>query len=233
MCTTGSDPGVHRACVLGVARALVLSPVYTPREAAVVHGGDSGCTMGVMIDLALHSTTVAPALLGSVLHGPNGAGRIVETEAYGGAEDPASHAARGLTARTEPMFGPAGVLYVYLIYGMYHCANVVTGPVGDGQAVLIRALEPLGDVTAMRAARPTAKRDVDLTNGPGKICQALGIDRSHDGLDLHGEESLVRLELADPQRAEYVTQTTRIGLSVGQETPWRWYLTESGSISKR
>jgi|GEM_PF-5538285 len=81
-----------------------------------------------MIDLSHHASLVAPALLGSVLHGPNGSGRIVETEAYGGAEDPASHAARGLTPRTEPMFGLAGVLYVYLIYGMYHCANVSPTP---------------------------------------------------------------------------------------------------------
>ena len=186
-----------------------------------------------MIDLSQHSTNVAPALLGSVLHGPTGSGRIVETEAYGGAEDPASHAARGLTPRTEPMFGPAGVLYVYLIYGMYHCANVVTGPDGDGQAVLIRAIEPFGDLAGMRRARPKARRDFDLTNGPGKLCQALGIDRGHDGLNLCDPASAVRLELCTAEAAGDVVQTTRIGLSVGQDTPWRWYLGGNPWISKR
>lgn len=186
-----------------------------------------------MIDLSQHSTVVAPALLGSILLGPNGSGVIVETEAYGGAEDPASHAARGLTPRTEPMFGPGGILYVYLIYGMYHCANVVTGPEGDGQAVLIRALEPVGDLTPLRAGRPKAKRDLDLTNGPGKLCQALDIDRRHDGVDLRSETAPVRLELAAPTGDVLVTQTTRIGLSVGKDTPWRWYLTDNPWVSRR
>ena len=186
-----------------------------------------------MIDLSHHASLVAPALLGSVLHGPNGSGRIVETEAYGGAEDPASHAARGLTPRTEPMFGLAGVLYVYLIYGMYHCANVVTGPDGDGQAVLIRAIEPLEITKAMRAARPKARRDVDVSNGPGKLCQALGIDRSHDAFDLTNPASAVCLELQKPIMASKVTQETRIGLSVAQETPWRWYVSDSAWVSKR
>ncbi|MFT7473724.1 MAG: DNA-3-methyladenine glycosylase [Verrucomicrobiales bacterium] len=188
------------------------------------------CTPGS--DLAEHSTVVAPALLGSILHGPNGSGRIVEVEAYAGAEDPASHAARGLTRRTEPMFGPAGVLYVYLIYGMYHCANVVTGPEGDGQAVLIRALEPTGDPTLMRAARPKAKRDIDLTNGPGKLCQALGIDRSHDRLDLLDPQSVVQLTLIEPDRSLGVVQSTRIGLSAAKETPWRWHIRDNPWASK-
>ncbi len=188
---------------------------------------------GVVIDLGQHSTVVARALLGSILHGPNGSGRVVETEAYGGAEDPASHAARGLTPRTEPMFGPAGILYVYLIYGMYHCANVVTGPEGDGQAVLIRAIEPVKITESMRAARPKARRDVDIANGPGKLCQALGIDRTHDGLDLAKPRSRVRLELAKPPPKNAIVQATRIGLSVAQDTPWRWYLQDSAWVSKR
>lgn len=175
---------------------------------------------------------MAPALLGSVLHGPHGAGRIVETEAYGGPEDPASHAARGLTPRTEPMFGAAGALYVYLIYGMHHCANVVTGPLGDGQAVLIRAVEPIGDTARMASARPKAQRMVDLTNGPGKLCAALGIDRSHDRLDLLASTSPVRLELGAPCAAYEIEQTTRIGLSVARETPWRWYLRGNPWVSK-
>ncbi len=184
-------------------------------------------------ELAEHSTDVAQRILGSILHGPHGSGRIVETEAYGGAEDPASHAARGLTPRTEPMFGPAGVLYVYLIYGMHHCANVVTGASGDGQAVLIRAIEPVTITDKMREARPKARRDVDLANGPGKLCAALGIDRRHDRLDLTNNESMVRLDLRTPVAASHVVQTTRIGLSVAQDTPWRWYVSDSPAVSRK
>jgi len=184
-------------------------------------------------ELSEHASIVAPRLLGSILHGPNGSGRIVEVEAYGGSEDPASHAAGGITPRTEPVFGPAGVLYVYLIYGMYHCANVVTGPDGDGQAVLIRALEPVGDLESLRAGRPKARRDIDLTNGPGKLCQALNIDRSHDRLDLNGPDSPVRLELAAPLAGPEIVQSRRIGLSVAQDTPWRWYVRDNAWISKR
>ena len=184
------------------------------------------------IDLTLHSSVVAPKLLGSVLYGPNGSGRIVEVEAYGGADDPASHSARGVTPRTEPVFGPAGVLYVYLIYGMYHCANIVTGPEGDGQAVLIRAVEPVEITREMRAARPKARRDVDLANGPGKLCQALGIDRAHDRLDLSSESSPVRLQLAKPVPTDSIEQSTRIGLSVSKETPWRWHVRGNVWVSK-
>lgn len=174
--------------------------------------------------LGQHASVVGPRLLGSLLHGPNGSGRIVEVEAYGGAEDPASHAYRGVTPRTEPVFGPAGVLYVYLIYGMHHCANVVTGPDGDGQAVLIRAVEPVAITAAMRAGRPKAKRDRDLTNGPGKLCAALGIDRSHDGTDLAEPTSVIRLELQPAIEADQVVTSKRIGISAGVDTPWRWHL---------
>jgi DNA-3-methyladenine glycosylase len=186
-----------------------------------------------MLDPSQHATEVAVALLGATMHGPAGAGRIVEVEAYGGAEDPASHAARGPTPRSEIMFGPPGRLYVYLIYGMHHCANVVTGPVGDGQAVLVRALEPIGDTTAMEANRQV-KRHRDLTNGPGKLCAALGIDRSHNDQDLLHGDSVVRIELAEravePGR---VVTTTRIGISVAVDTPWRWYLRDSEWVSAR
>ena len=185
-----------------------------------------------MIDLSCHSSVVAPRLLGSVLHGPNGSGRIVETEAYGGADDPASHCARGLTPRTAPMFGPPGLLYVYLIYGVHHCANVVTGAEGDGQAVLIRALEPLGDVARLRGARPNARRDIDLANGPGKLCESLGIDRTHSGASLLEANAAVRLELIASDSSADITQTTRIGLSQAKDTPWRWYLSDNAHVSK-
>ena len=186
-----------------------------------------------MLDPAAHSTEVAQELLGATLYGPAGAGRIVETEAYGGAEDPASHAARGPTPRSEIMFGPPGRLYVYLIYGMHHCANVVTGEAGDGQAVLIRALEPVGDTAAMETLRPVRRRR-DLTNGPGKLCAALGIDRSHNYLDVFDGAAAVRIEpRSGPLDPAAVVASTRIGLSVAVDTPWRWYLRDSEWVSAR
>ncbi len=185
-----------------------------------------------MVDLNEHSSVVAPALLGSVLHGPNGSGRLVEVEAYGGSDDAASHAFNGPTPRTQPMFGSAGTLYVYLIYGMYHCANVVTGPTGDGQAVLIRAVEPLEITPAMMAGRPKAKREIDISNGPGKLCQALGIDRSHDGANLISPSSSVRLEVGRPIDASSIVQTSRIGITSALDTPWRFYISDNPWISK-
>ncbi len=186
----------------------------------------------VLTDLQEHSSVVAPLLLGSILHGPNGSARIVETEAYGGADDAASHCYKGLTSRTEPMFGPAGVLYVYLIYGMYNCANVVTGPDGDGQAVLIRAVEPIEVTEAMKEARPKAKRAVDIANGPGKLCQALGIERTHDGLDLGAESSPIRLELGEALDESSIITTTRIGITKAVDTPWRFYIADNPWVSK-
>ena len=184
-----------------------------------------------MIDLEGHSSEVAPRLLGSILHGPNGSGRIVEVEAYGGADDPASHGHNGVTERTKTVFGPTGYLYVYLIYGMYNCANVVTGPEDEGHAVLIRALEPIEVTDAMRTARPKARKDVDVANGPGKLCQALGIDRSHDGLDLLAKGSLVRLEIGAPVDASDVVATTRIGISKAVDKPWRFHIADNPWVS--
>jgi len=183
--------------------------------------------------LGQHASVVGPKLLGAILHGPNGSGRIVEVEAYGGSEDPASHAYRGVTPRTESMFGPAGVLYVYLIYGVHHCANVVTGSNGDGQAVLIRAVEPVAISNAMWAGRPTAKRHRDLTNGPGKLCAALGIDRSHDGSDLAQPHAEVRLEIQPAVAPGRISTATRIGISEARDTPWRWYVTDNEWVSRK
>jgi len=149
-------------------------------------------------------------------------GRIVEVEAYCGEADPGSHAFRGMTPRNRTMFGPPGGLYVYFTYGMHWCANVVCGEVGEGVAVLLRALAPVAGLDAMYAARPRARRARDLCSGPAKLCQALGLDGSFDGADLVGADRGVWLadDGTPPPVAPH--QTTRIGLSAGGEHPWRW-----------
>ncbi len=162
---------------------------------------------------------VAPDLLNKVLIAGECAGRIVEVEAYR-PDDPASHSFRGRTPRNAAMFGPGGLLYVYFTYGMHFCANVVTGPAGDGQAVLLRAAVPCRGLEIMRARR-RARSDRILSDGPGKLCQAFGIDRSHDGLDLvHSDELFVADDGTPPPGAPLVG--SRVGIRHGVERLWRW-----------
>ena len=127
---------------------------------------------------------VARALLGTVLVHGSTSGRIVETEAYLGLQDRAAHSWRGITPRTRVLFGEPGHAYVYLIYGMYECLNVVAEPEGSPGCVLIRAVEPLEGIPRMRRRRPGARGIEDLANGPGKLTLALGITRRHNGADL-------------------------------------------------
>lgn len=165
---------------------------------------------------------MAPDLLNKVLVHGDQAGRIVEVEAYRGADDPASHAVRGPTPRTEIMFGPPGHLYVYFSYGMHWCANVVAHEPGVAGAVLLRALAPERGVPAMRAARPRARRPVDIANGPAKLCQALGIDGGHDGVDLcRGGTGLTVVDdgVAPPP---HPVIGPRVGISVATDRPWRF-----------
>lgn len=165
---------------------------------------------------------VAPDLLNKVLIHGGRAGRIVEVEAYRGTDDPASHAFRGPTPRTAVMFGPAGHLYVYFSYGMHWCANAVTSERGVAGAVLLRALAPLAGQAEMRAARPRAPRDVDLTNGPAKLCQALGIDGTSDGVDLTAGSVGPRIvDDGTPPPAVPVIDS-RVGISVATDLPWRF-----------
>jgi DNA-3-methyladenine glycosylase len=152
-------------------------------------------------------------------------GRIVETEAYT-RDDPASHSFNGPTVRNAVMFGPPGRLYVYLSYGIHRCANVVTGGPGDGQAVLLRAISPmfgLGVIRARRGGRPERV----LTDGPGKLCEALAIDLDDSGLDLTDLASPVRiLDDGTPPPDDPIVGP-RVGISKAIETPWRFRSTFS------
>ena len=164
---------------------------------------------------------VAPDLLNKVLVTGECAARIVEVEAYR-SDEPAAHTYRGRTPRNAVMFGPAGHLYVYFSYGMHHCANVVTGAIDDGQAVLLRAVVPVAGADAMRARRPAGTPDRRLADGPGKLCQALGLDLSDSGHDLCAATNGRRLWLADygtePPAAPVVTP--RIGITKATDLPW-------------
>jgi DNA-3-methyladenine glycosylase len=175
---------------------------------------------------------VGPELLNKVLvHGPR-AGRIVEVEAYRGADDPASHAFRGPTPRTAVMFGPPGHLYVYFSYGMHWCANAVTSRDGEAGAVLIRALAPLRGIDAMRAARPAARRLVDVANGPAKACQALGIDGAFDGADLVAADRGIAIVDDGVAPPDVPTVGPRVGISVAVEAPWRFSVPDDPHRSK-
>jgi DNA-3-methyladenine glycosylase len=178
---------------------------------------------------------VARELLGKIIvHKLNGhtlAGRIVEAEAYLGLGDQAAHAARGLTNRTKVLFGPPGHAYVYFIYGMYECLNLVCEPEGIAGCVLIRALEPVAGIEEMQRRRPAARHLRDLASGPGKLALAMGITREHNGCDVTRGELRVR-ELADAGPREIVT-TTRIGISVSQDLPLRFYIKDNEFVSRR
>lgn len=182
---------------------------------------------------ALDSRDLAPLLLNKLLVRGRRAGRIVEVEAYAGAADPASHAFRGPTARNATMFGPPGHLYVYFTYGMHFCANVVCGPEGEASAVLLRGLTAVAGIEEMRAARgPAARRDRDLCSGPGKLCQALGLDRSFDGADLvTGDRGVTVVDDGTPAPPAPGT-SGRVGLSVAREVPWRFYVAGAVGLSR-
>jgi DNA-3-methyladenine glycosylase len=177
---------------------------------------------------------VARDLLGCILEcrDDNGvdSGRIVETEAYVGEHDLACHAAAGRTQRTEPLYGPPGRSYVYFIYGVHWCFNAVTRKEGLPSAVLVRALEPVEGIDLMRRRRPAARRDVDLTNGPGKLCAALGIDARHNALPLDASPLLIRQgQRVDARR---VLITPRIGIRESADWPLRWIVADSPYVSR-
>jgi len=183
-------------------------------------------------ELRVDAATAAKRLLGaeliSTIDGKKVSAIIVETEAYD-QTDAASHSYRGQTERTKVMFGPSGFLYVYFTYGMHYCANIVVGQAGEGAAVLIRAVEPQSGWDYIKERRG-GKPDHELTNGPAKTCQALGINKSNYGHDL--SKAPIRLKLHPPVEAQNVVTTTRIGISEAKDVPWRFYIKDNPYVSK-
>jgi len=183
---------------------------------------------------------VARDLLGQVMvrlmaDGARLAGRIVEVEAYR-PDDAASHSFRGRTLRTQPMFGEAGHLYVYLIYGMHFCANIVTEAEDVGAAVLLRALEPIEGIEHMRQNYGRVLPDRDLCRGPGRLCKALLINRSDNGHDLAQPHGRLFIEHGSPIPDEQVITSPRIGVTgddLARSVAWRWTIKDSQFVSGR
>jgi DNA-3-methyladenine glycosylase len=170
-----------------------------------------------------------------MLDGQRLSGRIVEVEAYVGAGDQASHARCGRTRRNAPMYGPPGHAYVYFVYGMHHCLNVVTEREGFPAAVLIRALEPLEGIEAMRVHR-RGRVDVELTSGPARLCQALGIDRRFDGVDLCAPGGSVFIEWDAAVGGVAVAAGPRIGVrgdDAALTAPWRFCVRDNRYVSRK
>ena len=169
---------------------------------------------------------VAPDLIGAMLLVDGVGGTIVEVEAYD-REDPASHGFRGRTARNASMFGPPGIAYVYRSYGIHWCLNLVCADQGEPEAVLVRALEPTRGLDAMSARRGVEPAQ-SLCSGPGRLCQALGIDASHNGLALDRPP----FELRPAPAAARVLRGPRIGITRAADLPWRFGLAGSRFLSR-
>jgi DNA-3-methyladenine glycosylase len=181
------------------------------------------------------SVEVARDLLGKTLwrrtEAALTAGIIVETEAYGGADDPASHAWRRQTRRNAVMFGPPGHAYVYFTYGMHNCLNAVTGSAGQAGAVLLRAIQPTIGLHVMRERRGPTISDRDVARGPGRLCQALGITTADDGTDLTGATLWISETANAPDLL--IAATPRIGIARAADRPWRFVPCDNQYISGR
>lgn len=177
---------------------------------------------------------VAARLLGSeIIKSENQTGyrfKIVETEAYD-ASDVASHSYKGQTPRSKVMFGPKGHLYVYFTYGMHYCCNIVVGKTGYGAAVLLRALEPIDEVPDALINRRHGRSGIELTNGPAKLCQALDITTAYNGHNL--SEPPLKLVIKPALAAIQIVTATRIGISLGSDLPWRFYIQDNPYVSRQ
>ncbi|TNC19848.1 DNA-3-methyladenine glycosylase [Amycolatopsis alkalitolerans] len=185
-------------------------------------------------ELAVDPLDLARTLLGAVIETtePEGtvAARLVEVEAYRGEDDPASHCYRGRTPRNEVMWGPAGHLYVYFVYGMHFCANVVGREDGQAGAVLLRAAEVIDGTELARARRKAARRENELAQGPARLTSALRIGPEHNGADLVDPGSPVRLFMGDEIRAKDIRTGPRVGVAAAKDTPWRFWI-DSPAVS--
>jgi DNA-3-methyladenine glycosylase len=199
-----------------------------------VEGMDVGMQVLPREFYARGTVHVAQALLGKCLVRSLGryrlVGRIVEVEAYRGRDDPASHAFRGRTLRNAPMFGEPGHAYIYFTYGNHYCLNITTQETGAPGAVLIRAIEPVEGLPVMRRLRPNVVGR-DLTNGPGKLTKALGIDKSLNETDMTNRGELF-VTNSDSSKVK-VERSTRIGISKGKDRLWRFYIKDSAFVSRR
>jgi len=186
-------------------------------------------------ELAVDPVDAAHVLLGSVLESRLGGEvvqvKLVEVEAYRGGDDPASHCYRGRTPRNDVMFGPAGHLYVYFVYGMHFCANVVSLVDGVPGAVLLRAGEVIEGESFAKVRRPSARSTAELAKGPAKLTGVLGLDREQNGLDLTDPDSPVRLLAGDPLPADAIRSGPRVGVAVAMDVPWRFWIDGSKAVS--
>jgi len=179
--------------------------------------------------------TVSRELLGKIIVRKTGGkiltARIVETEAYFGDHDPACHAYQKVTERNKIMYDTGGKVYVYFIYGNYYCFNVVSEGKGTGNATLIRAVEPLEGIDIMKKFRGNVKNIHELSNGPGKFCIALNIDKNLYGEDLTVSEKIFISKPVKNEKFEVIT-TKRIGLNTGTEFPYRFYIKDNPYVTK-
>jgi len=186
-------------------------------------------------ELALDVLPAARRLLGCTVEAdtPEGtvAVELVEVEAYRGADDPASHSFRGRTPRNAVMFGPAGHLYVYFVYGMHFCANVSCLAEGEAGAVLLRAGRVVSDPGIARLRRPTARRDADLARGPARLASLLGLDRTRNGVDVTSPDSPVRVVAGPPVPAERICSGPRVGVATARDLPWRFWIGGAPEVS--
>lgn len=186
-------------------------------------------------ELAVDPLLAARLLLGCVLVSDIGGERVgvrlVEVEAYRGTDDPASHTYRGRTERNAVMFGPAGHLYVYFVYGMHFCANVVCATDGVASAVLLRAGEVVDGIETARKRRPTSRSDNELAKGPARLTAVLGIDRADNGVDLIDPASPIGLFATERIPDDQIRTGPRVGVATAMDVPWRFWVDGSKAVS--